>query len=190
MSVQEIFESEKRNGDNLYDIHFYMEGSFWRAYEWSAYLSRNFPSKLNEDERLKPLKKVTKDFEGGYVQVGLQLSSFEKYFPGVVDDDTVFEMQNKCIIIHAKSFFIDNDFSEYENILNEWKNNVKLSDKEKKKRREITTGRHNNVDDNSVDSLIREIISYPIENKNLVESLQFLSYIRDKAIKITKNDIG
>ena len=33
MSVQEIFSSEKRNKDSLFDIHFYMENSFWRAYE-------------------------------------------------------------------------------------------------------------------------------------------------------------
>ena len=187
MSVKDIFESEKRKEENLYDIHFYMEGSFWRAYEWSAYLSRNFPSKLNDDERLKPLKKVTKDCENGYIQVGLQLSSFDKYFPNVVDNESVFEMLNKHIVIHAKSFFTNSNFSDYDNILSAWKKSIKLSDKEKKKHREIATEQYNNVD-NSVDNLIKEIISYPIENKNLVESLQFLSYIRDKAIKITKND--
>ena len=51
MSVQEIFSSEKRNKDSLFDIHFYMEGSFWRAYEWSAYLSRIFLSELNDEDR-------------------------------------------------------------------------------------------------------------------------------------------
>ena len=51
MSVQEIFSSEKRDKDSLFDIHFYMEGSFWRAYEWSAYLSRIFPSELNDENR-------------------------------------------------------------------------------------------------------------------------------------------
>lgn len=76
-----------------------MEGSFWRAYEWSAYLSRMFPSELNDEDRLKVLKKVTKDYEDGYVQVGLQLSSFEKYFPNVADDGNIFEMKNKHIII-------------------------------------------------------------------------------------------
>ena len=185
MSVKEIFESEKRNNNDIYDIHFYMEGSFWRAYEWSAYLSRNFPSKLMEGERLKPLKKFTKDYENGYVQVGLQLSSFDKYFPNVVDNDEVFEMLNKHIVIHAKSFFIDSNFSDYEKILIEWKNNIKASDKEKKKRKEITIEHYSN-NNISADSLINETISYPIESKNLVESLQFLSYIKDKAIKINK----
>ena len=51
MSVQEIFSSEKRDKDSLFDIHFYMEGSFWRAYEQSAYLSRMFPSELNDEDR-------------------------------------------------------------------------------------------------------------------------------------------
>ena len=51
MSVQEIFSSEKRDKDSLFDIHFYMEGSFWRAYEWSAYLSRIFHSELNDEDR-------------------------------------------------------------------------------------------------------------------------------------------
>ena len=51
MSVQEIFSSEKRDKDSLFDIHFYMEGSFWRAYEWSAYLSRIFHYELNDEDR-------------------------------------------------------------------------------------------------------------------------------------------
>lgn len=51
MSIQEIFSSEKRNKYSLFDIHFYMEGSFWIAYEWSAYLSRMFPSELNDEDR-------------------------------------------------------------------------------------------------------------------------------------------
>ena len=55
MNIEEILDSEKRNEDNLYDIHFYMEGSFWRAYEWSAYLSKIFPSSLSEKEMCNKL---------------------------------------------------------------------------------------------------------------------------------------
>ena len=99
MNIEEILDSEKRNEDNLYDIHFYMEGSFWRAYEWSAYLSRHFPSELTEDERLKPTKKITKTCKDGYVHIGLPLSSFEKYFPDVLNNNEMFRMENKHIII-------------------------------------------------------------------------------------------
>ena len=85
-------KSEKRNDNNLFDIHFYLEGSFWRAYEWSAYLSRNFPSDLKDDERLNAMKRTTKACEEDYVQVGLQLPSFDKYFPNVTDNEEIFEI--------------------------------------------------------------------------------------------------
>ena len=51
MTAQRIFELEKRDGNNLYDIHFYLEGIFWKSYEWSAYLSRIFHSELNDEDR-------------------------------------------------------------------------------------------------------------------------------------------
>lgn len=61
MSIDEIFASEKRENDNVFDIYLHMEGSFWRAYEWSAYLSRHFPSDLSDKERLKVIKKKSKE---------------------------------------------------------------------------------------------------------------------------------
>lgn len=183
MPIEEIFESEKRDENNLFDIHFYLEGSFWRAYEWSAYLSRNFPSELKDNERLNAIKKVTKKCEEGYVQVGLQLQSFDKYFPNITDNENMFEMKNKHIIIHAKSYFNDIDLSDYESILNEWKYTIKLSDKENKKYKEIKNEYNANP---ILDSMLKEIIRCPIESNSLIENLQFLSYIRDIAIKITK----
>lgn len=50
MTAQRIFELEKRDGNNLYDIHFYLEGIFWKSYEWSAYLSHIFPSDLQDSK--------------------------------------------------------------------------------------------------------------------------------------------
>ena len=182
MSVEEIFNSEKREKNNLFEIHFYLEGSFWRAYEWSAYLSRNFPSDLTEEERLRPIKKVTKNCEDGYIQIGLQLNSFEKYFPGVTNNEKLFNIKDKEIIIHGEDFFKDIEFNKYEDLLHSWKNSINLSNKEKKKFK-------NNKDfteNITIDDIIKEIISYPVENRSLIENLQFLSYIRDKINKIKK----
>lgn len=184
MSVEEIFSSEERNDENLYDIHFYMEGSFWRAYEWSAYLSRFFPSELNDDERLKVVKKLPKDYENGYVLVGLQLSSFEKYFPNVIDNEDIFKMEDKHIIIHSKEFFKDKDFTDYKSILAEWKTTINASQKEKKNHRQGELDKESFTD---INSFLEEIVSYAIESKSLVENLLFLSMIREKAIKITKH---
>jgi len=190
MTIQEIFKSEERNKDNLFDIHFYMEGAFWRAYEWSAYLSRIFPSELTEEERLKVLKKATKDYKDGYVQVGLRLPSFKKYFPSLMENEELMEVNDKHIILHAKSFFKEENFLDYKKVLSKWKSGIHFTVNEKKKLKEIKLGnKEEEVTNNqSADSLIKEIISYPIENKNLVESLQFLSHIRDTLIKISNKE--
>ncbi len=183
MSVEEIFECEKRTEDNLYDIHFYMEGSFWRAYEWSAYLSRMFPSELADDERLRVIKKLPKGYDDGYVLVGLQLSSFDKYFPNVINNDKVFEMLDRHLVIHSKEFFTGKDFTDYEKILSDWKSEINASPKEKKnnKKNNINTEK-----DYDINTLINDIISYPIESKNLIECVLFLSSLKEVANKITK----
>lgn len=126
MSVEKIFECEKRTEDNLYDIHFYMEGSFWRAYEWSAYLSRIFPSELADDERLRVIKKLPKGYDDGYVLVCLQLSSFDKYFPNVINNNKNGELcgtiphfyfslkylyKNNIMAIYLKKFETEQQYS-------------------------------------------------------------------------------
>jgi hypothetical protein len=67
-----------------------------------------------------------------------------------------------------------------------WKNGIKPSCNEKKKNRNYKLIEEEN--NFGVDTLLHEIVSYPIESRNLMESLTFLSYIRDKAFKITKHD--
>lgn len=178
MTIDEIFSSEERNEDNLFDIHFYLEGSFWRAYEWSAYLSRNFPSELDEGEKLNPVRKQCKQCEEGLIQVGLQQKSFDKYFPGVSDNEKIFEVNDKHIIIHSKSFF-NIGYEEYKKLLNEWKCSIKIKKKETSNSSEPTT----NI---TYESVLKEIISWSIESKTLIENLEFLSKIKNKIINLNK----
>lgn len=169
MSINEILEVEKRSEDNLYDIHFYLEGIFWRAYEWSAFLSRIFPSPLTDGERLKPTIRNSKKDGKQIIQVGLQLSSFYKYFPNVIGNDEIFEMNERHIVIHCKDLFGDYNFSDYEDMLNTWKDSITEV---------VPTSK---VD---INTLINEIVSYPIESKSLVDNLQFLIHIKDIATKL------
>ena len=174
MSINEIIEVEKRSEDSLYDIHFYLEGIFWRAYEWSAYLSKIFPSPLTDDERLKPTIRTNKRNNKKIIQVGLQLSSFYKYFPNVIGNDEIFEMNERHIVIHCKELFNGYDFSNYEEVLDGWKYTIEESTKDN----DITPNK------SDINTLISEIISYPIESKSLIDNLQFLIHIKDIATKI------
>lgn len=185
MSIKEILNSEIRNKDNIYNIYFHLEGMFWRAYEWSAYLSRFFPSDLSESDRLKPLKKSLKDDKGEYVFVGLPMKSIDKYFPNV-SNNKLFEIQNdNVLVIHAEEFFKKEDFSNYKYILDEWKSKVKLAKKEQNKSKNLELENNVNI---LLESFLKEIAYYPIENKTLINSVEFLSLIRSQSIKFLKGN--
>lgn len=181
MTIQSILELEKRDDSNLFDIHFYLEGIFWKSYEWSAYLSHIFPSNLQDNKKLKIVKKQTKYDKNGYIQVGLQLSSFNKYFPEVIDDKENFILDGSHIVIHAKKYFDGYNFYDYESILNDYKNKIQFKDCLIKSNNKVSN-------DADIDLLLNEIISYPIESKSLVDNTSFLISIKNNAIKI-KNSI-
>lgn len=133
MGYKEHIKDETRTTEDFLKIKLHKEGNFWRAYEWSAYLSRLFPSDLNEIDRLKPLKKSLKGNKGEYVFVGLQMKSLDKYFPNV-SNNKLFEIHNdNTLVIYAEQFFKKEDFSNYVDILNEWK--IALTFLKKKKRK-------------------------------------------------------
>ena len=79
MKYNDASSLEERNENNLYEIHFYFEGDWWRAYEWSAYLATHY--KTSEVSSLVPTKKSWSGNEDGIVLVGLKTQSFKKYFP-------------------------------------------------------------------------------------------------------------
>ena len=185
MTIKDIFEVETRNEKNLYDIHFYMEGYFWRAYEWSAYLTQHFPSELDEENKLKVVKKTPNGYDDGYVFVGFQLSSLDKYFPNISNNEETFEMLDKHFIIHAEKYFRNDDFSNYINLLSEWKKNFSANVKEKNK---YKYDNKNTDNGSNLNLFVQKIVEYPIENKNLIESVSFLSHIKDEAIKIIKEN--
>ena len=80
MKRKEILEIEKRTEDNLYEMYFFYEEGWWRAYEMSTYLCNHLGDNLEETERLKHTKKMLNNV-GEYIFVGMKLSSFVKYIP-------------------------------------------------------------------------------------------------------------
>ena len=59
MTHSQIIEIEKRNtNEDLFKIQFYLEGEWWRAYEWSAYLCELFFDTLEDSNKLIPINKL------------------------------------------------------------------------------------------------------------------------------------
>ena len=179
MSYEDIFKNEERTSEDIYLIHLYSEGMWWRAYEWSAYLCNNLPS--SNDEKLKVTKKSTKYCDEGIVFVGLQMSSFKKYFPGVYENDKVEQIDDKHIVLDVKEMLNNVSVDNYKEILKDWKNTIHETSKKTNEKNSFPFVQSSQQ---GVSSILNDIVNYQIINHTLLDSVIFLSEIQNKIIKL------
>ena len=187
MKVKDIYEFERNRNysSDKYTIRFFREGTWWRAYEWSAYLAHNFPNGIEENKKLLVTKKHYKELNADLVVVGLQLKSFEKYFPGIKKDGDSFSLENGYMDIDVKDFLNDDieKIGDYKSAFESWKGNFKISVKQDEKYDKIDEA-NNSIGKNDIYNILHEISDYQISNKTLVESITFLNYIQTRVKKI------
>lgn len=177
MTLSEILEVEKRNDeDDLYKIHLFLENDWWRAYEWSAWLCRNYPNSLDESNKLKPTHKSLENVENGLILVGLKLNHFDKYMPKA----KVISVNDRHIIVDTKEVLSNLDFNSYKPILNKWKDNTPLRQEEPKNRKEKPL----QTSQISLTSIMREILAYPLESRTPIENMEFIRDIKNKVLKL------
>lgn len=188
MKYEEVFKIEERTIDNFKQIHLFSEGTWWRAYEWSAYLCSIFPSSLDEKSKLIATRKITNLNEEGIIFVGLQLKSFEKYLPGVYEKNLITEIDNKHMMIDVGSLITDIDFNNYISILKEWKQSIEIKKKDKnlieKQQKSFSFNEINLESLGELYEIIKSIIQYPIANRTLLETVNFVSKIQSDLLKL------
>ena len=191
MKIKDIYEFEhNRNYDSdKYTIRFFREGTWWRAYEYSAYLAHNFPNGIEEDKKLLVTKRHYKDLNVDLVVVGLQLKSFEKYFPNIRINDNSFSLEDGYMDVNMEDF-LNNDIEKLENckkVFENWKDGFKIpvkTDEKYNKNDKTCDSTGNPTGKNEVYKVLHEISDWQISNKTLVESITFLNYIQTKVKKI------
>lgn len=140
MTYQQIFEAETRNSDEeIYLIHFYKEGLWWKAWEWSAYLYTKFMSDLMarlDKKKLNILKRWTKqNQEQNIVCVGLPIEAYNNYLVGfdcfeiISDTHIVYDLSKWEEMKYKIDGYID--VYNYEEVLLDWKDRLPFSDEVK-----------------------------------------------------------
>ena len=97
-TIKEILEFEvTREGDDMHrSIHLFQEGSFYRAYEWSAWLVCRY---IHE---FKVTHRRLKGIEQSVILIGFPLTSLSKWFGDnierhdVSDKHIIFRLENSC----------------------------------------------------------------------------------------------
>lgn len=172
-----------RKKDDLYLIHFYLNGDWWRAYEWSAYLVSLLQKDFEKENSLKVNRKICNGIDNGITFVGLKLSSFDKYFPNVKDKKT----QDSEIIIDCKDLIDETiDYESYHEILNNWKNTISFAkekikdakDEKQIKNEKINDNLNNKDKNSSLNAILNKIANYDIINHTLLENTVFINEIK------------
>ena len=171
--LKEILEKEKERStlEECAVIHLFREGTFYRAYEWSAWLCLRYFTEMKVTHRL---------LKGGenIVFVGFPLTSFDRYTPkGAVvspSGDKGIDM-----MLPAETFAPDTVIESLRTGFEDWKQCQPLTEASKKKVEEGKSLSERNAHPRLTDVML-SILAYPIEQHSPMECMVFLSEIKQQ----------
>ena len=168
-------ESERGNMEQCVMVHLFREGTFYRAYEWSAWLFVRYFTELKVTHRL---------LKGGedIVFVGFPITSLDRYTP---KDAVIVPSGDKKVemTLPADVFAPDTDIELLKKGFEDWKQCQPLTEASKKKEEEEKVRSERNIHPRLTDVMLR-ILAYPIEQHSPMECMVFLSDIKQQISEI------
>lgn len=166
-------ERQREGRQEFLTVHLYQDGSFYRAYDWSAWLCVNY---IKSDMKVTHRKAKTKDIDFAFV--GFPITSVEKYTPA---DAVAVRLSDKAVDIQLGVELIDASvsFDTLSDAVEKWKEGIPLTKPlDRKSDKELYTDVSPEVSE-----IMKEILAYPIESKSLIENTIFISNIKEKLTK-------
>ena len=156
-------------------IHLFREGTFYRAYEWSAWLCVRYFTELKVTHRL---------LKGGedIVFVGFPLTSLDRYTP---EGTVVLPSGDKSVemALPTEAFAPDADGESLRMGFEDWKQCQPMTEASKKKVEEERVRTERNAHPCLTDIMLR-ILAYPIEQHSPMECMVFLGDIKQQISEI------
>ena len=179
MSIKEIIETEARDmsAGHRDILHLHQEGSFFRAYEWSAFLACRY---LHE---FKVTKRVFKGIDQPVAFIGFPETSLNKWMPEGAEKTNVDEKHLSVRL--PETFFTGDNLEDMDGAFKEWKDAAPLSlsqsKGEKKDKGQMDIGISNDTRNGAtLTSVMQRILAFPIESKSPLESMAFLADVKSQ----------
>ena len=174
----DILEKEKNRSETgmLRTIYLYQEGTFYRAYEWSAWLCVRYISQF------KATRLATKDGIESSVFVGFPVSSLSKFIP---ENYSMRNEGDKCIVVDLPNN-IFGDVFDIEQLREEfanWKDSVPQSAKKLSMRHELKDGVKAEQPRHLTD-IMAQVLAFPIEQKSPMECMTFIATLKQQISEI------
>lgn len=184
VKLQEVLDVEntRKERNDLTTIHLWREGSFYRMYNWSAWLVVQYC--YNEQyvkENFKPLnvtRKRISNFDGTICFVGFPLKSLQKFVPNAVGFEPT---DNVHITIPIKLQIESVDFETLDLQYLQWFEQLPISEEKQKKQ---TEKKEQPIQQSSVSKVAMKILQYPLEQHSLIENTEFISKIKQELATI------
>ena len=171
MQLKEIFVKEQSRDtiEKYRTIYLIPEGTFYRAYEWSAWLCHRYVSQF------KPTHRLLKNTEDSVVFVGFPMTSLERHTP---EGAIVAEQEDKTVaVILPETAFGENvTIEQLQTDYTNWKKSVPLVKTKEQGTKENSELRIKNFE---LD-ILKRILAYPIEQHSPMEAMAFLSEIKQQ----------
>lgn len=179
MQLKEIFAKERSRTEmvDYRTIFLIPEGTFYRAYEWSAWLCHRYVSQFKATHRL------LKNTEDSVVFVGFPITSLERHIP---EGATVTEQEDKtmAVILPETLFGEETTTEQLQTDFANWKASVPLVKSKEQGTKNQEQGSKNQdkngMTDVSVEGIMKRILAYSIEQHSPMEAMAFLSEIKQQ----------
>ena len=173
-------EQQRQSVEDYLVIHLFQEGTFYRAYEMSAWLSFRYI------KQFKATHRQLKAEGESLVLIGFPITSLERYL--AESNHEIINSEEKRVDIKINQEYLKEyqDIEQLHEDYQNWKACVPIKKTEKK---EENSFKVNHLSAFGVaENLLDRILKYPLEQKTPLECMLFLSEI--KQILINKNMVN
>ena len=148
-------------------IHLHREGSFFRAYDWSAFLACRY---LHE---FKVNKRTFSGIEQPVAYIGFPETSLDKWMP---EGAELIELEEKHLAVRLPDIMLQQDPPEVQDAAYfDWKGAIPLHENKGDKKMKA---QQEHADHITLTGIMHRILAYPIESKSPLESMVFLADIK------------
>ena len=178
MSVtKELIEQERQlvQSGNIRDVHFHREGTFLRAYDWSAWLCCRY---LHD---FKVNKRQFKDIDEPVAYIGFPDTSLAKWLPEGAEQRMEGE---KHLVLTLPEVMVSDPPENLADAYTEWKEAIPLTESNSGMRKN-GGGKDTNLGEAmagaapaTLTTIMQRILAFPIESKSPLESMTFLADVK------------
>lgn len=176
------YEAQRQDAESWNKIILHKDGTFYHAYEWSAWLiktiscTESFQKQRGDAKMLSAPRYKTKTNE--YVLIGFPIESIGKFIP---EYTSLREMEGGDALEIGIDMKLKGDetFEQIEAEFNKWKKAQPEAKKAaNKKDGDVAQKR------TGLFQIIAEIVGYPLEKRTQDENTEFISHLKEKAAEL------